>query len=97
MATGLTLDELSALSAPWFMDRAYVDRYTAAIFANNRALAQSIGTRLGRSSARAAIPRSSIGADAPFCALQLNERSPANYRRSAEIVEQRDASAVGCC
>jgi hypothetical protein len=41
---GLTLDELSALSAPWFMDRAYADRYTAAIFANNRALAQAIGT-----------------------------------------------------
>ena len=36
---GLTLDELSALSAPWFMDRAYADRYSAAIFANNRALA----------------------------------------------------------
>ncbi len=42
---GLTLDELSALSAPWFMDRVYADHYTAAIFANNRALAQAIGTR----------------------------------------------------
>ena len=31
MATGLTLDELSALSAPWFLDRAYVDSYTTAV------------------------------------------------------------------
>lgn len=41
---GLTLDEMSALSAPWFMDRGYVDRYAGAIFAHNRALALAIGS-----------------------------------------------------
>jgi len=43
--SGLTLDELSALSAPWFMDRAYAEHYTAAIFDNNRALAEAVGSR----------------------------------------------------
>ena len=60
MATGLTLDELSALSAPWFLDRAYVDTYTAAIFANNRLLAQSIGSEFGR--LRPALPSLAVDA-----------------------------------
>ena len=59
MATGLTLDELSALSAPWFLDRAYVDTYTTAIFANNRLLAQSIGGEFGR--LRPALPSLAVG------------------------------------
>ena len=89
MATGLTLDELSALSAPWFLDRAYVDAYTAAIFANNRLLAQSIGSESAVFGPHCHPSRSASGADAPFCALQLREASPARYRRLAEIVEQQ--------
>ena len=92
--SGLTLDELSALSAPWFMDRAYVDRYTAAIFANNRALAASIGKDSavfgGRCHPSLLVP----GAEAPFCALELADASPANYRRLAGIVE-REAERRG--
>jgi hypothetical protein len=34
--SGLTLDELASLSAPWFLDRAYLQGYTAAIFAHHR-------------------------------------------------------------
>jgi hypothetical protein len=89
MATGLTLDELSALSAPWFLDRAYVDNYAAAIFANNRALAQSIGRDSPVFGSRCHPALSTSRADAPFCALQLREASPDRYRRLAEIVEQQ--------
>jgi len=77
---GLTLDELSALSAPWFMDRAYADRYTAAIFANNRALAQAIGPRSPVFGARCHPSLIDPAAEAPFCALTLNEPSPEKYR-----------------
>jgi hypothetical protein len=89
MATGLTLDELSALSAPWFLDRAYVDNYASAIFTNNRALAQSIGRDSPVFGSRSHPALSTAGADAPFCALQLRDASPARYRRLAEIVEQQ--------
>lgn len=87
MATGLTLDELSALSAPWFLDRAYVDNYVAEIFANNRALAQAIGRESPVLEPRCH-PALTSSADAPFCAVQLREPSPSRYRRFVEIVDQ---------
>lgn len=86
MATGLTLDELSALSAPWFLDRAYVDNYVAAIFANNRALAQSIGHDPPVFGPRCHPALSPARADAPFCAIQLREPSPDRYRRLIAII-----------
>lgn len=89
MATGLTFDELSALSAPWFLDRTYVDSYAAAIFANNRLLAQSIGGESAVFGPHCHPSRSVAGAAAPFCALQLRDASPARYRRLAEIVERQ--------
>jgi hypothetical protein len=88
MATGLTLDELSALSAPWFLDRAYCDNYVAAIFANNRALAHAIG-RCSPVFEPLCHPALTSDADAPFCAVQLREPSPSRYRRFVEIVEQQ--------
>ena len=63
--------ELSALSAPWFLDRAYAEHYTAAIFANNRALAQAIGTRSPVFGARCHPSLADPAADAPFCAVTL--------------------------
>ena len=89
MATGLTLAELSALSAPWFLDRAYADGYVAAIFANNRALAQSIGRDSPVFAPQCHPVLSTSAADAPFCAIQLREPSPAHYRRLVEIIEQQ--------
>jgi hypothetical protein len=87
--SGLTLDELSALSAPWFMDRAYADRYTAAIFANNRALAEAIGARSPVFGERCHPSLAEPAAEAPFCALTLNEPSPENYRAlEAKIVSE---------
>jgi hypothetical protein len=88
MATGVTLDELSALSAPWFLDRAYVEGYVAAIFANNHALARSIGGDSAVFGPLCHPSRSVTGADAPFCAVQLREPSSPRYRRLAEIVER---------
>ena len=41
--SGLTLDELAALSAPWFLDRSYLQDYTAANSAHNAALGSAIG------------------------------------------------------
>jgi hypothetical protein len=87
--SGLTLDELSALSAPWFMDRAYADRYTTAIFANNCALAEAIGSRSPVFGARCHPSLVDPAAQAPFCALTLNEPSPENYRAlEAKIVSE---------
>lgn len=85
--SGLTLDELSALSAPWFMDRGYVDRYTAAIFANNRALAACVGTQSAIFASPCHPSLLAADADAPFCALQLSGASADDHRRLAGIVE----------
>lgn len=84
---GLTLDELSALSAPWFMERGYVDGYTSALFANNRALAASIG---GGSAIFAAGCHPSLldaAADAPFCAIELRDPTPERYAALSARVE----------
>lgn len=89
MSTGLTLDELSALSAPWFLDRAYVDNYTAAIFANNRTAAHAIGDNSPVFGPRCHPSLLAATADAPFCAIQLKGASPAHYRRLAEILERQ--------
>ncbi len=77
--TALTLDELSALSAPWFMERSYADNYSGAVFSNNRALALAIGEKSSvfRNRCHPSLDRSE--ADGPFCALQLNDPSPDRY------------------
>jgi hypothetical protein len=80
VGAGLTLDEMSALSAPWFMDRAYADRYAGAVFDHNRALATAIGSRSPVFTSDCHPSLQHHSADAPFCALRLNEPSPAAYR-----------------
>jgi hypothetical protein len=80
IGAALSLDEMSALSAPWFLDRAYADRYAAAIFDHNRALAAAIGKQSPLFAPHCHPSLSNQGADAPFCALQLNEPSPSAYR-----------------
>lgn len=96
--SGLTLDELSALSAPWFMDRAYAERYTSAIFANNRALAEAIGSRSPVFGSRCHPSLVDPAAEAPFCALTLNEPSAERYRaleaKIASECERRGLLAV---
>ena len=94
VGTGLTLDEMSALSAPWFMDRRYADRYVGAIFANNRRLAAAIGSRSSVFAPHCHPSLQRQGADAPFCALQLNAPSPQGYRALERLItlecERRD-------
>lgn len=94
VGAGLTLDEMSALSAPWFMDRAYADRYVGAIFANNRRLAAAVGSRSPIFAPHCHPSLHRQGADAPFCALQLNDPSPQAYRALERLValecERRD-------
>lgn len=94
IGAGLTLDEMSALSAPWFMDRAYADHYVGAIFANNRRLAAAIGSRSVLFAPQCHPSLRQQGADAPFCALRLNDPSPEAYRALERLValecERRD-------
>lgn len=85
--TGLTLDELSALSVPWFLDRQYADRYTRAVFTNNRTLAHTIGTTSPTFKADCHPCLLDPGLDAPFCALRLRDPSPANYKRLVARLE----------
>jgi hypothetical protein len=85
--SGLTLDELSALSAPWFMDRAYADRYTSAIFANNRALAAAIGDRSEVFGGRCHPSLVAPHLQAPFCAIELRDPSPERYAALCRKVE----------
>lgn len=80
VGAGLTLDELSALSAPWFMDRGYADRYVGAIFDHNRALARAIGTESPVFAPRCHPSLADPASDAPFCALTLRNPSIEAYR-----------------
>jgi len=90
--SGLTLDEMSALSAPWFMDRTYTGRYTRPLFDNNVALAASIGKNSAIFAARCHPSLANPGAVAPFCALQLREGPDIGaYHRLAAIVDDQAA------
>lgn len=89
--TGLTLDELAALSAPWFLDRAYLDRYTGQVFANNAALALAIGTGSTLFDDRCHPSLLSPQAVAPFCAIRLRDGDAATHRRLLRHVEKEIA------
>jgi hypothetical protein len=94
VGAGLTLDELSALSAPWFMDRAYADRYVAAVFAHNQDLAHAIGTDSTVFAPHCHPSLTDSGCEAPFCALTLRDPSIEAYRaleaRIADEAQRRD-------
>jgi hypothetical protein len=91
VGAGLTLDELSALSAPWFMDGAYAGRYVGSIFAHNRALARAIGTESPVFAPHCHPSLVDQGGEAPFCALTLRDPSIAAYR----ALEARIAREAG--
>jgi hypothetical protein len=85
--SGLTLDELAALSAPWFLDRTYLEHYTAAIFAHNASLGSAIGRESAVFEERSHPSLVSAGAEAPFCAVRLRGGDGTAHRRLAEIVD----------
>ena len=85
---GLTLDEMSALSAPWFLDRGYAGRYTQALFNNNAALASSVGNNSEVFADRCHPSLADASMTAPFCALQLRGNQHIDvYRRLLDLVE----------
>jgi hypothetical protein len=87
-ATGLTLDELGALSAPWFLDRGYFGRYTKRLFAHNEALARAIGR--GSPVFEPDCHPSLLSDSAPpaaFCALRLRNGGLDDHRRLLAEVE----------
>lgn len=85
---GLTLDELAALSAPWFLDRAYLQHYTAQVFANNATLARAVGagSKLFDDGCHSSLI--SPSAVAPFCAIRLRRGDAAAHRRLLHHVEK---------
>jgi hypothetical protein len=85
--SGLTLDELAVLSAPWFLDRTYMQDYTAAIFAHNAALGSAIGRESAVFEERSHPSLVSPGAEAPFCAVRLRGGDGAAHRRLLGIVD----------
>jgi len=85
--SGLTLDELAALSAPWFLDRTYLEHYRAAIFAHNASLGSAIGRESAVFEERSHPSLVSAGAEAPFCAVRLRGGDGTAHRRLVEIVD----------
>ncbi len=85
--SGLTLDEMAALSAPWFLDHAYLKLYTGQVFANNAALARAIGTRSPLFDERCHPSLLSAEAVAPFCAIRLRRGDAAAHRRLLQRLE----------
>jgi hypothetical protein len=96
--SGLTLDEVAALSAPWFLDRSYLQNYTAPIFAHNAALGCAIGQASPLFEERSHPSLVTAGAEAPFCAVRLRDGDDAAHRRLLEVidteVERRGLSAT---
>jgi hypothetical protein len=82
--SGLTLDELAALSAPW---PSYLHDYTAAIFAHSAALCRAIGAESAVFEERSHPCLVSAGAEAPYCAVRLRDGDGPAHRRLLEIVE----------
>lgn len=78
---GITLDELLALSVPWFLDSEYFKLYSARIFNNNMALAKAIGTDSPLFDSRCHPCLVLAGATAPFCAIRLRHGGPEEHRR----------------
>lgn len=89
--SGLTLDEMAALSAPWFLDRAYFAQYTSRLFANNAALAEAIGTGSKLFDERCHPSLISPGAVAPFCAIRLRNGDMSAHVRLLRRVEEEIA------
>ena len=85
--SGLTLDEMAALSAPWFLDPAYFSQYTKRVFANNAALAHAIGPDSALFDSRCHPSLISPEAVAPFCAIRLRRGDASDHARLLRRVE----------
>jgi hypothetical protein len=89
LGTGLTLDEISALEAPWFLKKTYMHRYATAVFENNARLAEEVQTQ-NRMFAQVLHPRFArpecAWACAPYSVLRLNDPDPDKYRLLERVI-----------
>ncbi len=85
--SGLTLDEMSALSAPWFLDAPYRRHYISRVFSHNTVLAEAIGGE--QSTFEPALHPSRLPGEhaggptrlAPFCAMRLRDEDVTTQRK----------------
>lgn len=84
LGAGLRLSDVAGLEAPWFLDRAYTDRYRAALFAHNAALAHRLAAE-SDGEMRVFHPALDCGrGEAPYCIVKLAERR--DYDAFAAII-----------
>lgn len=89
--SSLSLQDMAALEAPWFLDPLYATRYCDAVLANNRRLALKFEPRGGLFaglSHPALADADESWVEAPFCTLTLNDATPENYQRLARLIER---------
>jgi hypothetical protein len=88
---GLTLDEMAALSAPWFLNSEYFRSYSRQVFTHNEALALAIGSDshiLEGCCHPALLPNATrLPAVAPFCAIRLRQGSLQEHRQLVRKLE----------
>jgi hypothetical protein len=89
IGAGLGFDAISALEAPWFLDRAFARSYTETVLDNNALLAARLAEIDGLFSQISHPSLGVEGARAPFVLLQLHEDSPEDYRRLEEIIARK--------
>lgn len=96
--SGLTLDEMAALSAPWFLDHSYLGRYSGRIFAHNAALARAVGpdSAIFESECHPSLlqARHSASPVAPFCVFRLRSGDLAAHKSVLARLE-REANRRG--
>jgi hypothetical protein len=89
LGSGLTLDEISALEAPWFLNNGYFNRYATAVFDNNVRLAEEL-LIYNRLFAQVLHPRFARPdcrwASAPYCIMRLPQGEPAKYQLLERII-----------
>jgi hypothetical protein len=76
LGLGLRFAEVSALEAPWFLDRSYTENYQKSIFANNALLAQAVAAEnhlFEGAFHPSLLPGNPEIGSAPFCAFRLRE------------------------
>lgn len=89
LGAGLTLDEISTLEAPWFLNKDYFRRYSAAVFENNARLADELLIH-NRMFGQVLHPRFArphcAWANAPYTLLRLQDEDPNQYRFLERVV-----------
>lgn len=83
LGAGLTLDEISTLEAPWFLNKDYFRRYSASVFENNARLADELLMH-NHMFSQVLHPRfarpNCAWANAPYTLLRLHDEDPNQYR-----------------